>query len=189
MKHYTIKKVDSATKPADTKEYIYPTLNDHIQSVYGESLMLFGTSTHKGKHYRIFYGIGEIYRIAKGDKSDLVYVNFGIWKNNRPRLVILYGNHARRQVLTLKRGQMCQVYGICRYYKEKVNTKVGERTGIKLGLFAQNILGWYVPTMFDIRKMPTNEDIVDPTENEKIAEEKFDDLLDSFLNGKEDEEL
>lgn len=187
---FIIRKVDNAARPMNANDYVYPTLNDNLQSVYGESLVLFGTSTHNGKNYRIFWGIGEVYRITKGEKSDMVYINFGIWKNRRPRLIIIYGNHARRQVLTLKRGQMCQVYGICRFYKEKVETKAGEKDGIKMGLFAQNILGWYVPTVMDIKKMPKNEDMVDPTEKEKLAEKRFDDLLDSFLNGKEiDEDL
>jgi hypothetical protein len=184
-KHYiTVKKIPTANKPIDAKNYVYPTLNNNMQNVYGESLMLFGTSTHKGKQYRLFYGIGEVYRITKGEKSDLVYVNFGIWKNNRPRLVICYGNHARRQILTLKRGQMCQVYGFCKFYKEKVSTKVGDTTGIKMSLFAQSILGWYLPSIMEIRKMPKNSDMVDPTEKEKLAQQKFDDLLDSFLSGK-----
>ena len=68
--------------------------------------------------------------------------------------------------MTLKRGQICQVYGICRYYKTDINVKGKADKGIRLCLIARGILGWYVPTMVDIRKMPVNDDIVAPSEKE-----------------------
>ena len=135
----------------------------------------------------MFYGIGTVYRVVKGEKNDLVYINFGIFRDRKTRLVVVYDNHARRQIMTLKRGQICQVYGICRYFATDVEINGIKATGVKLGLYASGINGWYVPTMFDIRKMPTNEDLVEPTDKEKDLQETLDDVLNDFLTGKEDE--
>lgn len=60
--------------------------------------------------------------------------------------------------------------------------------GVRLGLYALGLNGWYVPTMLDIRKMPTNEDLVKPTENEQKFQETMEDILNEFMNGTGDEE-
>ena len=65
----------------------------------------------------------------------------------------------------------------------------GKKTkGGKLGLYAVAIQGWYVPTMMDIRKMPTNEDLVDPTEKEKDLQETLNEVWDEFMSGNGEEE-
>lgn len=138
-----------------------------IETIKGESLMLLGFTRHENVTYRMFYGIGIVYRVVKREKEDLVYINFGIFKEHPRRLVVVKDNHARRQLLTLKRGQCCHVYGLCRYYIGLGKEINGERKKeLKFGLYANAILGWYVPTMVDIKKMPTNEDIVAPTDAE-----------------------
>lgn len=167
---------------------VKPTISKEIYHLKGESLILFDYSQRQGKSYRIFYGIGIVYRVVKGDKQDLVYINFGIFKERKTRLVVIYENHARRQLITLKRGQVCQVYGVCRHYTTKINLNGVETKGMRLGLYATAIQGWYVPTMFDIRKMPTNEDIVSPSEKEQDLINTFEDVLDDFLNGTGEDE-
>ena len=168
--------------------YVRPVTAGTMEYLYGESLMLFGWQKYHGKRYRPFYGVGVVYRVVKGDKQDLVYVRFGPFNTTKTRLVVVYHNHARRQILTLKRGQCCQVYGVCRYYKDDINLNGVKTKGLKLGLYATAIQGWYVPTMLDIRRTPTNEDIVAPTENEKQYIENMDDLLNEFMTGNGDEE-
>ena len=155
------------------------TLMDNMPN---ESIMFFGEVVQNKRAYRLFYGIGKVYRVVKGEKLDLVYVNFGITKERKPRVVIAINNHARRQTLTLKRGQVCQVYGMCRYAPYEYQGK----KRIRLGIYAESILGWYVPTMMDIKKMPTNTDLVAPSDKEKDFMENYDEILDSFTNGKED---
>ena len=185
-----IKKKDIA-KDFITNEdelYVVPTSSGGMEHIFNESLMLFSYSKYKGKNYRLFYGIGIVYRVVRGDKQDLIYVNFGIFKNRKPRLVVAYDNHARRQTLTLKRGQICQVYGLCRYYSTDIKLNGRKGKGIRMGLYAKGILGWYVPTMLDIRKMPVNDDIVEPSEKEKDLEKNFEDVLNEFLNGYGEEE-
>lgn len=162
-----------------------PSTWGDMEYVMGESLMLFGWQKYHGKRYRIFYGVGVVYRVVKGDKQDLVYVRFGTFQTTKTRLVVVYHNHARRQTLTLKRGQCCQVYGICRYFStEYTDLKTHEKgRRVRLGLYATAIQGWYVPTMLDIKKMPTNEDLVAPTKKEQEIQKTFEEVLDDFLNG------
>lgn len=163
--------------------YIVPTVSGTMEHTKDESLMLFSYSMYNKKRYRPFYGIGIVYRVVKGEKQDLIYINFGLFPTHKTRLVVAYENHARRQILTLKRGQVCQVYGICRYYQTDVEVNGVKSKGLRLGLYAKGIQGWYVPTMLDIRKMPINDDLVDPTEKEEELQETFEDVLNDFFNG------
>ena len=170
----------------EKEPYVRPVAAGTMEYLFGESLMLFGWQKYHGKKYRPFYGVGVVYRVVKGDKQDLVYVRFGPFNTTKTRLVVVYHNHARRQTLTLKRGQVAQVYGICRYFTESIEINGRKAKGVRLGLYATAILGWYVPTMLDIRKMPTNEDLVEPSEKEKDIQETLENVLDDFLNGKGD---
>ena len=167
--------------------YIAPSITKEMECMNSESLMFFSYATRKQKKYRMFYGIGIVYRVVKGDKQDLVYVNFGLFKEKKTRLVVAYDNHARRQILTLKRGQVCHIYGLCRYFTTDVEINGIKAKGIRLGLYAKGIQGWYVPTMLDIRKMPINDDLVDPSEKEQELMDKFDDVLNEFMTGKGEE--
>ena len=160
-----------------------PKSSGTMKSVDNESLMFFSYATHNNKRYRLFYGIGIVYRVVKGDKQDLVYINFGTFRDTKPRLVVTWDNHARRQIMTLKRGQVCQVYGISRMFTEEFQHNGETKRAVKMGLYAKGFLGWYVPTMLDIKKMPTNEDVVRPTDKEENLMENFDALLDEFYNG------
>lgn len=171
-----------------TEPYVKPVASGTMEYLFGESLMLFGWQKYHGKKYRPFYGIGVVYRVVKGEKQDLVYVRFGPFNTTKTRLIVVYHNHARRQTLTLKRGQCCQVYGVCRYFTTDIKLNGKDTKGLKLGLYATAIQGWYVPTMLDIRRLPTNEDIVEPTQNEKQYLENMDELLNEFMTGNGDEE-
>lgn len=161
-----------------------------MEYVFGESIMLFSHQMYHHKKYRPFYGIGKVIRIVKGEKADLLYVRFGIFETVHSRLVVVYENTARRQILTLKRGHCVQVYGMCRYFTTEftdVTTKERKKR-IRLGLYASSLIGWYVPTMMDVRKMPTNEDLVAPSEKEKEIQQTFEDVLNEFLTGKGEKE-
>ena len=171
-----------------TEPYVKPVAAGTMEYLYGESLMLFGWQKYHGKKYRPFYGVGVVYRVVKGEKQDLVYVRFGPFNTTKTRLVVVYHNHARRQTLTLKRGQCCQVYGVCRYFTTDIKLNGKDTKGLKLGLYATAIQGWYVPTMLDIRRLPTNEDIAEPTQNEKQYLDNMDELLNEFMTGNGDEE-
>lgn len=169
------------------KVYWLPNFDGTMQHTKGESLMFFGMELLEGKEVRPFYGIGVVIRVVKGDKRDLVYINFGMRKIGKlrdyyTRLVVVSDNHARRQILTLKRGQICQVYGMSNYYVDKRNIDGENKKVVRLGLYAYGLQGWYVPTMLDIKKMPKNEDLVNPTEWEEEFIEHEEDILDKFLD-------
>lgn len=170
--------------------FVKPAIQGGLKTLVGESLVLFTTNTYRHKRYQAFYGVGIVYRVVRGEKNDLLYVRFGTFQNVKTRLVVVFHNQARRQLLTLKRGQPCQIYGVSRTFSTKIKLNGQERIGAKLGLYAMAINGWYVPTTLEIRKMPKNEDLVEPTEKEKNLLEDFDKLLDEFYNGDdiEDEE-
>ena len=168
--------------------YIVPTMSGTMEHLKNESLMLFSYSLRNKKKYRLFYGIGVVYRVVKGEKQDLIYINFGMFREHKTRLVVAYENHARRQIMTLKRGQVCQVYGVCRYFSTKMEHNGITTNAVKLGLYARAIQGWYVPTMLDIKKAPINEDLVEPSEKEKELQQTFEDVLNEFMTGNGDEE-
>ena len=93
---------------------------------------------------------------------------------------------ARRQILTLKRGQPCQVYGVAIYRKRKfVDDKGNEITKYEEILFGKGFNGWYVPTLIDLKKMPRNEDIVNASSYEESIAKDNQDILDLFTNDKE----
>lgn len=174
---------------ANEEEIIKSEPNGYMEHLANEALMLFSDAKYRGKKYRLFYGVGKVYRIARGEKQDYVYINFGIFHTKKPRLVVVYDNQARRQIMTLKRGQVCQVYGLCRYIMSEVEFNNGQKKfWRRLGLYASAIQGWYVPTMLDIKKMPTNNDIVPQSEKEEDLGETFSSVLDEFMNGNEGEE-
>ena len=174
---------------AKEDSYVVPTFTGTMEHTKDESLMLFSYSMYNKKKYRPFYGIGVVYRVVKGEKFDLIYINFGLFKEHKTRLVVAYENHARRQIMTLKRGQVCQVYGMCRYFTTEVEVNGVKSKGVRLGLYAKAIQGWYVPTMLDIRKMPTNEDLVAPSEKEEEVQKTFEEVLDDFFNGNGENEI
>lgn len=152
-----------------------------------ESLQFFEWGNWNGMPYQTFYGIGVVYKIIKMEKKDLVYVRFSSLPNRQMRMIVLYKNHARRQLATLKRGQICQVYGTCVHYESKVK---GKKYPVhRLGLFAEGIIGWYVPTMLDIKKIPVNDDIEPPSSEEENLTQDLDSVLDEFMTRTGEDEL
>ena len=161
-----------------------PVATKLLTHIPNESVVLFSHTKYSDKRYRLFYGIGIVYRVVKGEKCDLIYINFGLLKTRKPRLVVVFENHARRQIMTLKRGQVAQVYGLARFYEMKKQVDGKEQKSLKFGLYAKGLQGWYVPKSFDINKL-NNEDLVEPTEKEKDLMNEFEDVLDQFLKGEE----
>ena len=174
--------------PEEKEIKVRPTMDGYMEHLKDELLMLFGYSWNNGKRYRLFYGVGIVYRIVKGDKYDFVLMNFGLFKGKKLRKIVIFENHARRQLLTLKKGQMAQVVGICRYGVIDIELKGKPALGQKLFLYGKALQGWYVPTMLDIRRLPINEDLVEPTEKEEKEMEQYEDILEEFMNGKGEEE-
>ena len=162
-----------------SQEFVVPELSGIVEHIRGETLMHFGVCKINKINYRQVWGVGRVRRISKGDKFDLVYISFGIehkWKR-----IIVIDNFARRQIMTLKRGQICQVYGVCRYFTTDVKLKGQQVKGQRLGLYAKGIQGWYVPKVMDIIN-------VDPNDVEELTKENESkiDFIDKLIMGEEE---
>lgn len=113
----------------------------------------------------ICVGIGIVKKIEKGEDFDLVGMDFG---RGYARDIYVKNNHARRQIYTLKKGQLAWFYGFMKCYKID-----GKK---KANLFAKGFQGWFVPKNMDIMKVDPN-DIVEMTEENESKINFIDELL------------
>ena len=123
----------------------FDTLVEHIRD---KSLFLYGNFIHKERIFRQFFGIGKLTRIEHNEYYDLVYVKFG--ETQKSIAVVVCNNHARRQLLTCKKGWYLTIYGYAKSMHLEKN--VDYKTVHKYWFYAVAIQGWYVPTMLDIKK-------------------------------------
>ena len=137
-----------------------PNAKHILKSIKNESLFVYGYDNEK-QRYNCF-GIGTVWKVEKGERVDLVYMNFG--KITRPILVT--HNHARRQIYSLKRGQLAWFYGFYKYAE-------GHK---KLYLYAKGLQAWYVPKALDIK----NYDLESIDEMETKEETDLINFLDQF---------
>ena len=149
-----------------TKSYsnYYP-----IYSIGSENVKIFGAT--RGKYHQ-FEGRGQVIKISRGDKMDIVDVKFGMYNKIRP--IVVTNSLARRQILTLKRGQWADFGGEAKMLKFR--TKDGKHTYNQWCFYAYDIQGHYVPKMFDVKKL--QEDIDNGEETNQIddltqSKEKF----------------
>lgn len=116
-----------------------PNMDNLLRTSRHESLFVFGNvETEKNK--MICAGIGRVTFIEKGEKFDIVGMNFG---RSYSRRIIVVHNHARRQIYTLKRGQLAWFYGFFKVY-----TMNERRSAV---FYAKGFQGWYVPKAMDIK--------------------------------------
>lgn len=125
------------------KTITVPKIDGIMESVSGQSIMLFGSEI---KGYRWFYAIGHIKRIEHFEKYDLVYARFG--GGEYLSVCVVYETNARRQLLTCKLGHYAQFYGVSDYIKYEYNGKTKKRHRYYL----KAINGWYVPQLIEIKK-------------------------------------
>lgn len=172
-----ITKTKKKTYGKNDKPYIglpVTTLND-------EMLYIASGKTHN------FTGDGLVMKISRGEKFDIVTVMFGIGVKYRD--VVVTHTRARRQILTLKRGQWARFGGMARLYQEKTKPKEGYKSVLykKWYLFAYFLQGYYTPKMFDIRKrqedIDNGEEIdyIDPLDKDK--ETQVDMVVQDIFNG------
>lgn len=145
------------------KKVLVPNAGSCMEAESGKSLFWFGCYKENKETgiYRKFFGVGKVYRVAHSEKFDLVYMQFGV--DEALTVVLVYENRARRQTLTLKRGQYADVYGFGCYNLFKV--KGGKKVRF-WRYFGLALKPWYVPTQIDIKRNDLEKDIEKTTENE-----------------------
>lgn len=155
------------------RQFDIPYADNIVQSLSGESIMVFGLTEYMEKSIRPYYAIGVVYKIIKGEKFDVVYCNFGYGRCIRP--VCVFDNHSRRQIMTLKKGQFCQIYGYMKHYIYKDKKGIDKNRWI---FYARAIQGWYVPRAVDIKRNPNNDIVEMPKDDEN----NLINFLDQFEN-------
>ena len=125
----------------------------------GESIIYFGRIA-KNQTMQVCFGIGEVIDIQIGNKFDLITMNFGLHYN---RQVFVKWNDARKQILTLKKGEYATFFGFRKdYYRPKKKDEKYQKAEVYF--FAKQLQGWYVPKAM-------NRKSYDPKEIEKMTQE------------------
>ena len=125
----------------NSTEFMVPNTSNITRCFKQETIFVFGSSVGT-TNYRWCLGVGRVCKIKQGENFDLLYLNFGKFK----REIIVQNNHARRQLLTLKCGQLSTFYGKFKYYKN-------EKGETKCIFYAIGLQAWYVPKALDIKRM------------------------------------
>lgn len=158
------------------KTFTVPSIADLPRITKNESLLFFGKDEKlKDKKYHLVLGIGRVVSVEHGENLDLVRMNFGYHK----REILVYDNHARRQIYTLKRGHLAWFYGISK-------TILVDGKSKKIFL-ARGFQAWYVPKMLDIK----HYDLDTMTQMEKENEQTNQTLvnfIDDLLKGNIEDE-
>ena len=148
------------------EEYIVPDIRNIVRCFRSETLFIFGIDSANTK-YRWCLGVGRVCKIQQGENFDLLYLNFG---RKYAREIIVQYNHARRQLLTLKKGQLATFYGKFKLYKN-------EQGQTRTVFYAIGLQAWYVPKAMDIKAIDTDAFDKIEKEQEKEMLEKIDKLF------------
>lgn len=122
-----------------------------VRYTSGETLMTYG-KWFKSNRFTTYMGLGVVTKVQKGDKLDIVKMNFG---RRYAREILVYHNHARRQIYTLKRGQFAMVFGYMRIERDK------ETNEYHTIMLAYGFNAWYVPKTLDIKNEEYDLDTIE----------------------------
>ena len=148
------------------KEFYVPDITKLLKGSKNESLIFFGKSEHE-QRYCLVLGVGRVTSIKTGNDFDWVKINFG---RHYARNIIVKNNHARRQIYTLKKGQLAWFYGFYSVYRN-------DKGKIESIMYALGFQGWFVPKMFDIRHIDTDLPQPIDEQEQKEMEQMIDDLF------------
>ena len=104
---------------------------------------------HVSRHTRNFIGIGRVVKISRGKEFDLVSMIFDCL-GHKSRTIIVFNNHARRQLIGLRKGQYSIVYGVLKRYRDK--HKENQNLVWHYSLIAFVFSPIYTPKAIDIKK-------------------------------------
>lgn len=148
------------------KDFYVPDISKLLKGSKNESLIFFGKTEYE-QRYCLVLGVGRVTSIKTGNDFDWVKINFG---RHYARNIIVKNNHARRQIYTLKKGQLAWFYGFYSVYKN-------DKGQIESIMYALGFQGWFVPKMFDIRNIDTDLPQPIDEQEQKEMEQIIDDLF------------
>ena len=149
------------------KEFTVSDITRIVHNSLYESLIYLGQPMNDKD--RIFcLGVGLVKFIEKGKEFDIVGMDFG---KGFCRHIYVKHNHARRQIYTLKRGQLGWFYGFMKIWHDKEGKP-------NTSYFAKGFQGWYVPKNMDIMRVDTDDFEEMSQENESKL-----DFIDNLLKG------
>lgn len=114
--------------------------------------------------FRWCMGVGTCTKIVKGNDFDLCYINFG---RSYGREIIVRDNHARRQLLTLKRGHLTTFLG-------KFNIYTDKKGQLRVIFYAVGFQDWYLPIAADFKQLKKDSNTTDFFDSQLSLEEETD---------------
>lgn len=167
-----------------------PNLDTTVHNVLRETILMCPSGI---PNYSNFMAIGKVLRVSRGEEADLLYCCFYPMAKGdipKPRAVIVSGNHPRRQLLTVKRGQYAIVYGkATRRFNDFTLNDGRTVKQPRWEFYAYAIQGLYVPNAFDVKK--AHQDKVDEelyTEMTESENKLLNDVIDDIFKNRGDEE-
>ena len=140
-----------------------------------------------------FIGNGRVVGVSRGEDFDIVAIKFGLINHN-PRKVLVYDNHARRQVATLKKGYPVWVSGTGIMRKTQIENPTNPKITFykKWYYMADDFNQSYVPTAYDVKRMGKNGELEEMNifneEHKDFYQDLVNDLLKAKTEGRIDDE-
>lgn len=133
-----------------------------VRCFANESLIVMGNDS--SMPFRWCMGVGTCTKIIKGNDFDLCYINFG---RSYGREIIVRDNHARRQLLTLKRGHLTSFIG-------KFNIYTDKKGQLRVIFYAIGFQDWYMPIAADFKELKKDSKTTDFFDSQLSLEEETD---------------
>lgn len=114
----------------------------------------------KSKTWTTYFAFGKVVKICKSNDFDLVYVDFGLGKDNCGMVYFRLLN-SRKQIYTLKVGQYAQ-FGMVQPTEE-----AKKRKRFYIAIWC---MGIYVPKSVDIRNTELTEEEINELSEEEYGE-------------------
>ena len=117
-----------------------------------------------------FFGPCRVWGIERGDKFDIIQLQFGL--DRKIRDVLVFNNHARRQLLMCKKGYWIIAFGEIKMYLRD-NPRNPKLKYKQWQYFAYALWSTGVPLMFDIKKRQKDIDSgIEKDETVELSEKK-----------------
>ena len=131
---------------------------------------------------RPYFLCGVLMQISKGEEFDVLTVKTSDAKKECYKSVLVYNNHARRQIYTCRKGQSLISYGLSALREIEITYRGKKRRVMKRFFWANMIQGMYVPKSLDIKHdVDYQENQVDTMSIEQ--KEYWEDTINSLLDG------